>query len=280
MKYLKRFNESLEEVREQLSEELKTIEDSLLDLVDIGCAVNVTAFEVKAIGRPGISIKFGYYNDPSINTVKLLPISIGEHLLAIDSYLKERGFVGYDPYTYDNPYSPSRHKVKVNAHLKGIKNEFENELSEFVKMLDRFKVNAPFDSVGVNYYKPEPYVNESLSFKDPEGKWILVNDLKEMSLELTDMGFYVEVFKEGTISSSKGDIRVIITKNKNFNMDIDLRDFLFRSINYMEEKGYHFDINSNHGRLYFVTDGRIILSSGEVRENYPSFTMVNILFKK
>lgn len=39
-------------------------------------------------------------------------------------------------------------------------------------------------------------------------------------------------------------------------------------------------LSSSKGKLYFVTDGTIIISGGEARERYPSFTMINILFKK
>ncbi len=156
MKYIKRFNESkLDELQDIYRDEIDDIKDYLVEMSDNDFTVNVSAFEVQAINRPGISIAFGAYNDPSINKVRLLPIDIGEYLLTIDSYLKEKGFVGYDPYTYDNPNSPSRYDVKVNAQLKDIKNQYENELSQFVNMLKRFTVNAPFDSVRVNYFKPE-----------------------------------------------------------------------------------------------------------------------------
>ena len=48
----------------------------------------------------------------------------------------------------------------------------------------------------------------------------------------------------------------------------------------MKDNGYEYDTNSNTGKLHFTEDDRIILSSGESRERYPSFTMINILFKK
>jgi hypothetical protein len=160
MKYLKKFTESrLDELQDIYSHEINDIKDYLVDLEDSGFSVNVSAFEVSSINRPGISISFGTYNDPSKKELRLLPIEIGDYLLTIDSYLKERGFVGYDPYDYDNPNSLSRYDVrvnavKVNAQLKGIRSQYENELSQFVDMLKRFTVNAPFDSVRVNYFKP------------------------------------------------------------------------------------------------------------------------------
>jgi len=105
-----------------------------------------------------------------------------------------------------------------------------------------------------------------------------VIELKEMALELTDMGYNVQIFKDR--QETDNNVRVIITHRDDFTMKSDVKDFLFRAIGYMEENGFNFDTHSNYGRLYFVTDGRIILSSGEARERYPSFKMINILFKK
>ena len=130
------------------TEETQWIEDSLLDLTDVGCTTNIRSYPVYGIITPGLSITIESKNG------RLIPISVGEHLLTIDSYLKERGFVGFRPYDYDNPYSSSRHQVTVRASLKGIENKFETELSQFVKMLDRFQVNAPFDTIQVNYFRP------------------------------------------------------------------------------------------------------------------------------
>jgi hypothetical protein len=111
----------------------------------------------------------------------------------------------------------------------------------------------------------------------------LVIELKDMALELTDMDYNVQIFKDkDTIPGSETDynILIIITHRGNFTMNTDVKEFLFRSIGYMKDNGYVYDLNSNMGRLYFVEDGRIILSSGEARERYPSFTMIKILFKK
>jgi hypothetical protein len=150
MKYLKSFNESTyEEIKIDISNDIQWIEDSLLELTDVGHTVEVRPFQVKSIGRPGITI--------TIKGDKLLPISIGENLLTIDSYLREQGFVGFNPHDYDNEYSRSRHEVRVIALLNNIRNEYENEITKFNNMLKRFTVNAPFNS-GVSYpqrfYRP------------------------------------------------------------------------------------------------------------------------------
>ena len=147
MKYLKRFNESYEEIKIDLANDKQWIEDSLLELTDVGYVVEVKPFQVISIEKPGISV--------TISGDKLLPISIGENLLTIDSYLREQGFVGFNPYDYDNEYSRSRHEVRVVALLNNIRNEYENEITKFNNMLKRFTVNAPFNSVSINYYKPE-----------------------------------------------------------------------------------------------------------------------------
>ena len=147
MKYLKRFNESYEEIKIDLANDKQWIEDSLLELTDVGYVVEVKPFQVISIEKPGISV--------TISGDMLLPISIGENLLTIDSYLREQGFVGFNPYDYDNEYSRSRHEVRVVALLNNIRNEYENEITKFNNMLKRFTVNAPFNSVSINYYKPE-----------------------------------------------------------------------------------------------------------------------------
>ena len=148
MKYLKRFNESsYEEIKIDIADDVQWIEDSLLELTDVGYNVEVRPFQVKSISRPGITV--------TIKGDKLLPISIGENLLTIDSYLKEQDFVGFNPYDYDNEYSQSRYQVRVVAFLNNIRNEYENNLPDFVNMLKRFTVNAPFNSISVSYFKPE-----------------------------------------------------------------------------------------------------------------------------
>ena len=148
MKYLKRFNESsYEEIKIDIADDVQWIEDSLLELTDVGYDVEVRSFQVISIGRPGVTI--------TIKGDKLLPISIGENLLTIDSYLKEQDFVGFNPHDYDNEYSPSRYQVRVVAFLNNIRNEYENNLPDFVNMLKRFQVNAPFNSISVSYFKPE-----------------------------------------------------------------------------------------------------------------------------
>jgi hypothetical protein len=265
MKYLKSFNESTyEEIKIDISNDIQWIEDSLLELTDVGYDVEVRPFQVKSISRPGITI--------TIKGDKLLPISIGENLLTIDSYLKEQGFVGFNPYDYDNEYSQSRYQVRVVAFLNNIRNEYENNLPDFVNMLKRFQVNAPFNSISVSYFKPEVKVNESL-YESP-----LVIELKDMALELTDIGYNVQIFKDR--QETDDNIRIIINHINNFTMKTDVKEFLFRAIGYMKDNGYKYDTHSNFGRLYFVEDGRIIISGGEARERYPSFTMINILFKK
>jgi hypothetical protein len=148
MKYLKSFNESTyEEINIDLASDKQWIEDSLLELTDVGYDVEVRPFQVISIEKPGISV--------TISGDKLLPISIGENLLTIDSYLKEQGFVGFNAHDYDNEYSRSRHEVRVIALLNNIRNQYENEITQFNNMLKRFTVNAPFNSVSINYYKPE-----------------------------------------------------------------------------------------------------------------------------
>jgi hypothetical protein len=106
----------------------------------------------------------------------------------------------------------------------------------------------------------------------------VILDLKDMSLDLTDSGWNIEIFKDETQTSD--NVRVTITNKGNFTMTNELKDFLFRMIGYMKDNGYEFTTHSNFGRLHFIDDGRVIISSGEARPNYPTFTMIDILFKK
>ena len=80
----------------------------------------------------------------------------------------------------------------------------------------------------------------------------VVLELKDMALELTDMGWHIEIFKDQQYANE--NVRVIITHRDNFTMTDDIRDFLFRIIGYMEENGYEYDTHSNYGRLHFVND--------------------------
>lgn len=172
MKYLSRYK--LFEVTgtywsNSKSEDVQWIKDCLLDLRDAGCAINIREYSVQVDDSP--SDKKSTFSSKKINVVpgivigilregffsedKLIPIGVGDNLLMIDSYLRERGYVGYNAYDYDNPYSQSRYQVRVMASLRGVENKFERELSQFVKMLDRFQVNAPFDTIEVKYFKPK-----------------------------------------------------------------------------------------------------------------------------
>lgn len=153
MKYLKRFNESTQlELESMFSEEIQWIKDVLLDITDLGHDVYVNTFETRGDNLPGLTIRIKSWKSKG---GELLPISIGDSLLSIDSYLRESGWIGYNAYNYDNHYSPSRGRTEIKASLDGIENKFERELSQFVKMLDGFLVKAPFDSITVSYFKPK-----------------------------------------------------------------------------------------------------------------------------
>ena len=107
----------------------------------------------------------------------------------------------------------------------------------------------------------------------------LIIELKDMALELTDVGFKVEIFKDGT--NTTNNIIVIITHTNNFTIKTDVKEFLFRSTGYMKDKGYEHDAHSNWGSLFLSEDGKIIIPKlFEITEDFPIFTMVNILFKK
>ena len=231
MKYLKRFNESsYEEIKIDIADDVQWIEDSLLELTDVGYDVEVRPFQVKSIGRPGVTI--------TIKGDKLLPISIGENLLTIDSYLKEQGFVGFNPYDYDNEYSQSRYGVRVIAFLNNIRSEYENELSQFVSMLKRFTVNAPFNSISVSYFKPEVKMNESTSeFNN------IISECQDILIELSDKDIKYRVYgyKGAKILGEETFVDVVrVELGDQYNVvklkDMDLMfEHLF---SYMESEGF------------------------------------------
>jgi hypothetical protein len=149
MKYLINYNYFTESLN---SEKIEWVKDALIELEDDGYNVSVKTHAVYGVSEPGITITIDG---------KLLPIDIGDYLLTIHSYLSEKGYCGFNAYDYDNE-SQSRHVVRVRASLKGIDNNFERDLPNFLDMLTRFTVGkAPFDSVSVSYYKPNKKVNES-----------------------------------------------------------------------------------------------------------------------
>jgi hypothetical protein len=108
----------------------------------------------------------------------------------------------------------------------------------------------------------------------------IILDLKDMALELIDLGFNINVYDLGFVYNQNADVIVTINKPNNFTMTPLLKDFIFRIAYYMKDNGYEFHSHSNFGRLNLTEDGRIILTSGEARENRPPFTMINITFKK
>lgn len=231
MKYLKRFNES---VGTEL-EEVQWCKDALQDLEDSGYKVSIRTYPVYGISNPGISIKI------DSNLGKLLPITIGEYLLTLHSYLSENGYVGFRPYDYDNPYSASRHQVTVNAELKGVRNQFENELSQFVKMLDRFQVNAPFDSVSVSYYKPDYDVKESKIVRDSEVN-LDVRDIL-LELELSEIKYSVGDFKyyKDKINPYNCILVKLKAKGKPFNLE-EIKDVVLRLEDYLKQTNYSIDV--------------------------------------
>ena len=231
MKYLKRYNES---VGKEL-EEVQWCKDALQDLEDSGYKVSIRTYPVYGISNPGISITI------DSNTGRLLPITIGEYLLTLHSYLLENGYVGFRPYDYDNPYSLSRHQVTVNAQLKGVRNQFENELSQFVKMLDRFKVNAPFDSVSVSYYKPEHDIKESKIVRDSEVN-LDVRDIL-LELELSEIKYSVGDYKyyRDKINPYNCILVKLKGKGKPFNLE-EIKDVVLRLEDYLKQTNYSIDV--------------------------------------
>jgi len=243
--------ESSEEVEKflMLDEDIQWVKDALLELTDMGYGVNIRTHSVYGVSHPGLTITIDG---------KLLPIDIGDYLLTIHSYLSEKGYFGFNAYDYDNEYSQSRHKVRVRASLKGIDNNFERDLPNFVDMLKRFTHKAPFDSVGVSYYKPNKKVNESKNID-------VKADIEDILLELEDYGIEysttdVKYYKDG-INPHTGKnnfvdcIRVAIKDGKDrlFRLD-DIMDVLLRLKDYLKGTKYSIDIGIPNSDDYHTMD--------------------------
>lgn len=116
----------------------------------------------------------------------------------------------------------------------------------------------------------------------------LIMDLKDMSLELVDDGFKVEVYTNETA----GEFLVVINKqNSVFMMDQNLKDFILRSTNYMKLEGYKSHIHSDHGTLSIIDENIFIKNLPQPQKtldatnnlNYAitslhQFTTINISF--
>ena len=261
--------ESSEEVEKflMLDEDIQWVKDALLELTDMGYDVNIRTHSVYGVSHPGLSITIDG---------KLLPGDIGEYLLTIHSYLSEKGYFGFNAYDYDNEYSQSRHGVRVKASLKGIDNNFERDLPNFVDMLKRFTHKAPFDSVGVSYYKPNKKVNES---KHSDVK----SDIEDILLELEDYGIEystddVKYYKDGI--NPHTCIRVYIKDKNNqfFRLD-DIMDVLLRLNDYlkgMRGTDYSIDIGIPNSDDYYPIDKFMEEFDGEELYHMNIFILSNL----
>ena len=121
----------------------------------------------------------------------------------------------------------------------------------------------------------------------------LIMDLKDMSLELVDDGFKVEVYTNETA----GEFLVVINKQNSvlpdrvFMMDQNLKDFILRSTNYMKLEGYKSHIHSDYGTLSIIDENIFIKNLPQPQKtldatnnlNYAitslhQFTTINISF--
>lgn len=268
-KVLKESSEEVEKLKAylMLDEDIQWVKDALLELTDMGYDVNIRTHSVYGVSHPGLSITIDG---------KLLPGDIGEYLLTIHSYLSERGYFGFNAYDYDNEYSQSRHRVRVKASLKGIDNNFERDLPNFVDMIKRFTHKAPFDSVGVSYYKPNKKINES---KHSDVK----SDIEDILLELEDYGIEystddVKYYKDGI--NPHTCIRVYIKDKNNqfFRLD-DIMDVLLRLNDYlkgMRGTDYSIDIGIPNSDDYYPMDKFMEEFRGEELYHMNIFILSNL----
>jgi hypothetical protein len=80
----------------------------------------------------------------------------------------------------------------------------------------------------------------------------VVLELKDMALELTDMGWNIQIFKDQQFPYNQNEnVRLIITgPQSSFFMINELKEFLIRAIAYMTDNDSEFETShSNYGRL-------------------------------
>jgi hypothetical protein len=272
MRYLRRFNEAISGIEDNL----QWVEDSLLELTDLGYNIEVRQFTVYP-NLSGMKVtiegcKLKSYGD------RLLPISIGENLLTIDSYLREEGFVGYNPYDYDNEYSQSRYELRVSAFLKNIRSPYENELSKFVKTLDRIRdrdwviqdinnLKAPFDSVSVSYFRPENKLDEAIDMSRLDIQDMDVRlDIQDILLELEECEIEysiidVNYWRYPVVDDPNAELKshtcfkVNIKDNKDrfFRLE-DIMDVILRLKDYLKETNFSIDIGIPNSDEYYPMD--------------------------
>ena len=105
-----------------------------------------------------------------------------------------------------------------------------------------------------------------------------VIELKDMALELTDLGFTVQVFKDQQISDK--NVLVVITHPNNFTMTDDVKDFILRATGYMEDNGFESKIHSNYGTVHQAQDGRLFVTGHTLGKRFPGLSMINLIFTK
>ena len=244
--------------------EVEDIKDILIELTDNGYKVYVEEFTVKTNNKPGITIIVTSEESAGAGMVrttnKLLPIDIGDYLLRIDSYLKSIGWVGHNPYDYEN------HRVNIKATNKDIDPVFTKEVNQFDKYLKQGGfLSAPFNTVSVSYFKNES-VNENYYNKPRDGKYktnesidLIKSDLNDIFLDLTDRqseGWFVYIDKEWGgngleyhIYISFGDEEAYDRRigeddwfedpqYEEFEISQDLIDSIERSLEYMSNLGF------------------------------------------
>jgi hypothetical protein len=133
--------------------------------------------------------------------------------------------------------------------------------------------------------------NESISIDISN----FIEDIKDMSLDLSDEGYVfdlqVDPVRDTCVNAYLRKRKVNIddkgigftgnSKYTTFTMTKDVSKFFLRLRSYVDSNpNIEMSISSNHGNIYVYPDSRGIRSSGhKLGPNYPSLTMMNIIFK-
>lgn len=135
----------------------------------------------------------------------------------------------------------------------------------------------------------------------------VITELQDLSVELIDLGFMVEISEQeisslpwrddlqefGIFYGSKKKekfyqnkcVSIRITKPNprarmvRYYVVPELKEFLHRAVSYMKSIGYEYYIGSTAGKMYVYDDSRgIRISGNKVDENWPPLGVIDINF--
>lgn len=259
MKYLKLFNERID------NSVLQDTREILLDFTDSGNEAYVDWVDSR-------------YKDEIVIVLKNKNVNLDvDTLVRLFTYMKNLGF--------QCNYIFCQHPVNVNQF-----DEYRTRASDKIYILQSAKdFNLHMDIKSINSWNVLELVFHKMKTLEKfesiyESPYVI--ELKDMSLELNDMGFTVQVFKEQQESDKR--ILVVITNPNDFTMTDDVKDFILRTTSYMKDNGFEYKIHSNFGTVHQSKEGELYLNHSththrqrtNLGKSLPTLSMINLIFNK